>query len=157
VIIDGGKIFVSAGYDEGSMMIQISESDGKFQAETLYRLKPEVFGSEQHTPIYYKGYIYGVRPDWQLVCMDVGGNIVWTSTSAKEFYRLGPWAIINGMIYVMDGEGRLTLAKATHTGYKEIASTNVIEGHESWGPMAVVGGRLIVRNLKKMACIKIGQ
>jgi outer membrane protein assembly factor BamB len=157
VVIDDGKIFVSAGYDEGSMMIQLLESDGKFNAERLYRLKPKIFGSEQHTPIYYKGYIYGVRPDWQLVCMDVDGNIVWTSTSAKEFYRLGPWAVVNGMIYVMDGEGRLTLVKATHTGYQEIAETNVIEGHESWGPMAVADGRLIVRNLKKMACIKIGE
>ena len=157
VVIDGGKILVSAGYNEGSMMIQLSEDGDKIKAETLYRLKPDIFGSEQHAPIYYNGYIYGVRPDWQLVCMDIDGNIAWTSTAAKDFYRLGPWAIVNGMIYVMNGEGRLTLVKATHTGYQEIAETNVIDGHESWGPMAVADGRLIVRNLKKMACIKIEQ
>lgn len=157
VVIAPDRILLTAGYDEGSMMLQLSETGGKIEAQTLYRLGPEIFGSEQHTPIYYKGYIYDVRPDWQLVCMDIDGKIVWTSTSAKEFYRLGPWAIINGIIYVLDGEGNLTLVKATHTGYEQIAETNVLQGHESWGPVAVAGDKLIIRNLKKMACIKIGK
>jgi outer membrane protein assembly factor BamB len=157
VVIGQDRSFLRAGYGEGCMMLKLTETDDKIKAESLYRLEPEVFGSEQHTPIYYNGYIYGVRPDWQLVCMDIDGNIVWSSTSAKEFYRLGPWAIINGMIYVMDGEGTLTVVKATHIGYEQITETNVLGGHESWGPMAVAGDKMIIRNLKKMACIKIGK
>lgn len=147
------KIFVCAGYGEGSMMMQLVENNGKIEARSLYRLEPEVFGSDQQTPVFYDGFIYGVRPDCQLVCLDVEGNVVWAS--GKEFVKLGPWAIINGMLYVMDGEGRLTLVKATPKGYEEIAETTVIEGHESWGPIAYVNGRIIVRNLTKMACVKI--
>ena len=153
IAVGADKIFVCAGYGEGSMMMQLSESGGRVEAKSLYRLGPEVFGSDQHTPIYYDGYIYGIRPDCQLACLDVEGNIKWTS--GKEFYRLGPWAIIGGMIYAMNGEGRLTLVKARPNGYDEIAETVVIEGHESWGPIAYVDGRIIVRNLTKMACVAI--
>ncbi len=157
VVVEGNRLFLAAGYGEGSMMIQLIEENGSIKAKSLYRLGPDTFGSEQHTPIYYNGHIYGVRPDWQLVCMDLEGKILWTSTSKKEFYRLGPWAVINGMMYVMDGEGTLTMAEATPSAYEEIAETTILEGHESWGPMAIVDGKIILRNLKKMACIKIAE
>jgi outer membrane protein assembly factor BamB len=104
LIIDKERIFLSGGYNAGSMMLAIKHVDNKFVPESLFRLDPKVFGSDQQTPIFYKGFIYGVRPDEQLVCMALDGNIKWTSTSANKF-GLGPYTIINNMIYVMDDEG----------------------------------------------------
>jgi outer membrane protein assembly factor BamB len=154
VILDDGLIFLSAGYNAGSMMIRLVESDGQITAEEVYRLKADVFGAEQQTPIFYEGYIYCVRPDGQLACLDLEGKIVWTSTSAHKF-GLGPYTIANGLIYVMNNSGLLTLVEATPAGYVQLAEAKVLEGRESWGPMAFAAGRLILRDLNRMICLDI--
>jgi outer membrane protein assembly factor BamB len=154
VIIGDGRIFFTGGYNAGSMMIRLTESAGKFAVKTLYRLKPDVFSSDQQTPILYEGYIYGVKPDGQLACINLDGKPIWTSGSAHRF-GLGPSIIANGLIYVMNDEGLLTLAEATPDGYKQLAQAQVLNGHDAWGPMALVDGRLIARDLTRMVCLDV--
>jgi hypothetical protein len=36
-----------------------------------------------------------------------------------------------------------------------IDQTQVLDGHESWAPMAYASGRLILRDMTRMACIEI--
>ncbi len=154
IIIDEERILLSGGYNSGAMMLSIKQVDDKYIPEPLFRLDPKVFGSDQQTPIYYKGYIYGVRPDEQLVCMDLDGNIKWTSSSANKF-GLGAYMIINNMIYVLDDDGNMTIVKAAPGDYEPLTTAKVLEGHESWGPMSFVAGRLIVRDLTQMKCLDI--
>lgn len=154
VPVGDGRIFLSGGYNAGAMMLKLVEADGTVNPEIEYRLEPEVFGSPQHTPIFYEGYIYGVRPDEQLTCLDPSGEVVWTSGSTHTF-GLGPFTIVNGLIYVMDDHGRLTVVEATPTGYVQLNEAKVLDGPEAWGPIAVAGGRMIVRDLHRMACIDI--
>ena len=154
IIIDKERIFLCGGYNSGAMMLAVKKSENEYTPEPLFRLDPKVFGSDQQTPVFYKGYIYGVRPDEQLVCMDLSGHIKWTSTSANKF-GLGPYMIINNMIFVMNDEGHLTVAKATPAAYEPLTSARVLEGHDCWGPMVFVAGRLIVRDLTHMKCLDI--
>ena len=53
-----------------------------------------------------------MRPDGQLVCLDLDGNEVWTSTGAYKF-GLGPYTIVGSLIYVMDDSGLLSRVEAT--------------------------------------------
>jgi len=154
VVVGEGRIFLSGGYNAGSMMLQLIKDNDSIEPQIVFRLEPEVFGSPQHTPIFYNGYIYGVRPDKQLVCLDLDGNIVWTSTSAHQF-GLGPYTIVNGLIYIMDDSGVLTLVDAAPDAYVQLAQAKVLEGPDAWGPMAVVPGRLILRDLNRMICLDI--
>ena len=156
VVVGDGLIFLSGGYNTGSMMLQLSMEQEQIVAKLLFRLAPEVFGSPQHTPVFYDGYIYGVRPDGQLTCLDLSGRIVLTSTSANKF-GLGPYIIINNLIYVMNGSGELTLAKASPEGFVRLAEVKVLEGPDSWGPMAVAFDRLILRDLNRMICLDISK
>ena len=156
VVVGEGLIFLSGGYNSGSMMLQLEQQGDRIVAEPVFRLEPEVFGSPQHTPIFYQGYIYGVRPDGQLTCLGLDGQVLWTSTSANKF-GLGPYTIADGLIYVMDDEGVLRLVKAEAAGYSELARAKVLEGPDSWGPMAIVSGRLIVRDLNRMICLDISE
>jgi outer membrane protein assembly factor BamB len=154
VVIDSERVFLSGGYNAGSMMLSVKGVGEEYIPEVLFRLDAKVFGSDQQTPVYYNGHIYGVRPDEQLVCLDLDGSIKWTSTSANKF-GMGPYMIIKNMIFVMNDEGYLTVAKATPDDYQPLTAAMVLEGHESWGPMAFVSGRLIVRNLTRMKCLDI--
>jgi outer membrane protein assembly factor BamB len=155
VPVGDGRLFLSGGYNAGAMMVKLSQEGDAITAAVEYRLEPEVFGSPQHTPIFSQGHIFGVRPDEQLVCLDLEGNVVWASGSTHKF-GLGPYTIINGLIYVMDDHGLLTVAEATTTGYVQLAQADVLEGIDSWGPMAVAANRLILRDLTKMVCLDIG-
>ena len=64
--------------------------------------------------------------------------------------------IADGKIFVLDDDGWLTMAEATAAGYKPLARAEVIEdGYKSWGPMALVAGRLIVRDMTRMVCLDL--
>lgn len=159
VVIEPDRIFLTAGYgqyENGCTMLRLTEVDGKISVEPEFVHTTDVFGSIQQSPIYYDGYIYGVRPDGQLVCIGLDGNIVWTSTSANKF-GFGPYSIVNGLIYIMNDSGELTLAQAGPTGYIQLTQAKVMDGHESWGPMAVASGRLIVRDTERMICLDISE
>jgi outer membrane protein assembly factor BamB len=159
VVIGEDRVFLSAGYgqyDYGCMMLRLSESGGQINVASEFLHPTGVFGSMQHTPIFYNGHIYGVGMDKQLVCLDPQGNVVWTSTSANTFGS-GPYTLVDGLLYVMNDSGVLTLVEATPAGYNPLARAKVLHGIESWAPMAVSSGRLIVRDLTRMVCLDISQ
>ncbi len=154
VVLPQGRILLSGGYNAGSMMIQVAEAGGKFAVKTLWRLEADVFGATQHTPIYYDGYLYNVRPSGELVCLGLDGKIAWTSGAANRF-GIGPFMIADGKILVVNDAAVLTMAVASPAGYKQLAQAKILDGHDSWGPMALLGGRLLVRDLTQMACVEL--
>jgi len=155
VVTEDGRIFLTGGYNAGSAMLQLKEKDGRFTVETRYRLKAKVFDSPQQTPILYDGNLYAVRSDGQLACADLGGKALWESGSASLF-GLGPYMIADGLIFVMNDKGVLTMAEATPVGYKPLGKAAIFDkGHDAWGPMAIAGGRLVVRDLSRLACLDV--
>ncbi|MFH1739857.1 MAG: PQQ-binding-like beta-propeller repeat protein, partial [bacterium] len=107
LIVGEDRIFLCGGYEAGSMMLRLKEQGGRIIPETLFRLDPERFGSVQHTPILYEGHIYGVRPDGQLVCLNLEGNEKWASSSAHKFGG-GSYMIIGSLIHVLNDTGLLS-------------------------------------------------
>jgi len=154
VIVGDGRIFLAGGYNAGCAMLQLKDAGGKIVPEIAFRLKPRDFGSDQQTPILYEGHIYGVIPGGQLACLDLQGKQLWTSGNLNRF-GLGPYTIIGNLIYVMNDTGLLTLAEASPAGYKQLAQAQVLHGHDAWGPMAVAGGRLILRDMTMMVCLDV--
>jgi len=152
VPMGGGKLFLSGGYNAGSMMMQLVEEGEGFRAEVQYRLTAATFGAAQHTPVLYEGHLYGVRPDEQLVCLTPEGKVVWTSGSAIKF-GIGPFMVANGLLYAMDDHGLLRMAAARPQGFELLGEAKVLEGPDSWGPMAMVEGRLLLRDLNTMICL----
>ena len=157
VVAGEGKIFFSGGYNAGALMLQLRENDGKFEPKTLFRLTAKQFSSEQQTPLLFNGYLYGVRQqDKQLACLDLNGKEIWNS--GREKFGSAPYMIADGMIFVMNDDGQLATVEATPKGFKALARAHVIEnGYESWGPMAMVAGRLIVRDMTRMVCLKVSE
>jgi len=160
VIVDDGRmfrIFLCGGYESGALMLQLKQSGKEIVAEVLFRLKPRQFSSEQQTPVLFDGHLYGVRQKGeQLVCLDLNGNEVWSSGGDK--FGSGPYMIADGLIFVMDDDGKLTMAEATSEAYKPLDRAQVIDdGYEAWGPMAMVAGRLIVRDMTRMVCLDVAE
>ena len=163
VIMDNGLIYFAAGYGIGSLMLQIHEENGAFSAEELFRHKPrDWMSTEQQTPIYHEGHLFSIMPKDggalrdQFVCYKPDGGLVWSSGPSNRF-GLGPYLLADGKFYVLRDDGVLTVLKFSKTEYIELARTTVIQdGHDAWGPLALVGDRLLLRDAKKMFCIDIG-
>lgn len=153
-----GRIFFCGGYDAGSLMLQLRTVGEKIVPSSLFRLRPKVFGSIQQTPILFQNHLLGVRPDpdSQLVCLDLTGKVVWSSGPANRFGS-GPYLLAQNLMFLLNDKGVLTLAEASLTGYKQLAQAQVLQGHDSWGPMALAGGRLLVRDMNQLACLQVGQ
>jgi len=155
LVLPGGRIFLSGGYNAGALMLELTEEGSKIVPKTLFRLEPEIFGATQQTPIYHGGHIYGTRPDGRFVCLDLDGKVVWTSEPGTNF-GLGPYLLASGLFFVMDDSGKLSLIEATPAQFSLLAQAKVLDGRESWGPLALAGSRLLARDLTRLVCLEVG-
>ena len=163
VILENGKIFFSAGYGAGSVLVQVKEKDGIYSVEILQKYKPlEGLASEQQTPIFMNGYLYGIQPKDagelrnQFVCYKSGDCMKFTMNSGKtERFGLGPYIFADGKFFILNDDGELTIAKVTSSQFKALDRKRIIDGQDSWGPLVITGGYLIMRDSKQMVCIDI--
>lgn len=163
VILDNGRIFVTAGYGGGGMTFDVKREGDDFKVTAVKRYAPrDGFASEQQTPVAYKGLLFGVLPKDagpdrnQFVCADRDGKLLWTSGKADRF-GLGPVIVAGDRFLVMSDDGVLTMARASTTSWQMMAQARVLEGHDAWGPMALAGTRLLVRDSKRLVCLELGK
>ncbi len=156
VILDGGRVFLSGGYGAGSLMLQMKKENGSLVAQPLFRLGPEVFGATQHTPILYGNHLYGARADGKFVCLGLDGKVVWTSSPGQQF-GLGSFILADGVLLAMNDSGLLRVIEATPDKYHLLAQAQILTGHDSWGPLALAGGRLIARDMTQMVCLDMAR
>lgn len=154
VVLDDGHVFLTGGYNAGSLMLAFTLDDDRLTAREVFRLDARTFGATQHTPVWYRGHLYGIRADGRLVCLDRQGTVVWESPPGTRF-GLGPLMIADGLILALDDSARLTLADAVPTRYQPLASAALMDGHEAWAPLALAGGHLLARDLTRMVCLQL--
>lgn len=161
VPIGKGRLLLTGGYNAGAMILQLEENAGQIVPKVVARFPPSELGADQHTPIFYRDHIFAVLPSGQptagqLVCVDAEGRRRWASGNTHRF-GLGPFLIADGLIYLMNDSGLLTLAEATPEGYHPLAQAKVLDGHESWAPLALAGHRLLARDFTRMVCLDVGR
>lgn len=156
VVIGGGRVFFSGGYNAGSLMLQLKKDGNRIVPTVAWRLGPEVFGATQHTPILHQDHLYGVRPDGKFTCLTLDGKAVWVSSQGHQF-GLGPFMIADGLIFAMNDSGLLRLIEASPARYNLLAQAQVLKGRESWGPLALAGGRLLARDFTRLVCLDVAQ
>ncbi len=162
MILEDGRIFVTAGYGSGSMALDVKRGEGgQFAVSVVKRYGPrDGFASEQQTPVEYGGCLFGILPKDagpgrnQFACADGMGTILWTSGPGDRF-GLGPVLLASNRFLVLSDEGELTMAQASTEGWKPMAKAKVLQGHDSWGPMALAGTRLLLRDSKQMICLEL--
>jgi outer membrane protein assembly factor BamB len=156
LVLSGGRVFLSGGYNAGSLMLQLRKEGDRFTPQTLFKLEPEVFGATQHTPILWDNHLYGVRADGKFVCLTPEGKVVWTSAPGQQF-GLGSFIEADGLFLAMNDSGLLRLIEATPEKHVLLAQAQVLKGRESWAPLALAGGRLIARDLTRMVCLDVAR
>ena len=164
VCLPDGKIFITAGYGAGAMMIQLKANNGTFSADILSDYAPrDGLASEQQTPILWNGHLFGIMPKDggtlrnQLVCVHPSDTrkVVWSSGPDKRF-GLGPYILADNKMYLWNDDGTLFILQPSLSGYIELDQARVIaDGHDAWAPIAVADGYMVVRDSKTMVCINM--
>jgi len=163
VCLPDGKIFLTAGYGAGSMVFQLGVENNRYTVEVLQEYKPrEGLACEQQTPIVFQDHLLAVMPKDaatmrnQLVCVqpDDCTDIIWSSGPENRF-GLGPYMMADGKIFLLSDDGTLTIIKPSTRAYLQLDQVKIFDGHDAWAPLAIADGYLVLRDSKKMVCIKI--
>lgn len=164
VCMPDGKIFMTAGYGAGSMMLQLKENGGKFSIEVLTEYAPkDGLASEQQTAIYWQGHLFGIMPKDggsmrnQLICVNQNDpkKPVWTSGTENRF-GLGPYFMADNKLFILNDDATLTIARPSTSKYIQLDQVSIIEdAHDAWAPFALANGYLLMRDSKKMVCVDL--
>lgn len=163
VCMPDGKIFVTAGYGAGSMLLEIKKAGDKFNVDVLKTFSPgEGLSSEQQTPILIDGHLFGVLPKDaktlrnQFVCVKPNDptQFVWTSGSGVRF-GLGPYIYADEKFYLLDDDATLVIVQKSIDKYIELDRVKLFDGHDAWAPLAIADGYMVLRDADKMICINI--
>jgi len=166
VCMPDGKVFLTAGYGAGSMILQLTPQGDRFGVEVLQDYSPrEGLACEQQTPVVYQGHLLGIMPKDagplrnELVCVHPRDftKVVWSSGQTVRF-GLGPYMIADDKLFILDDNGTLTIARPSTTAYTELDSYRVIaDGADAWAPLAVADGYMVLRDSETMICMDMAK
>jgi outer membrane protein assembly factor BamB len=154
-----GRVLITGGYRAGSAMLKVQKKeDGSYGATELFK-NPD-FGSHTQPPVLYKDHFYAhyttnERSDG-LVCMTMDGQVRWKTGEAPAFVRGGS-VLADGLLLATDGSTMLYLVEPDPSGFKPIASAEVLQAGTNWAPLALVDGKLLIRDQKQLKCLAVAR
>jgi len=144
VLIDPNRVFLSASYDKGAALIEISAQSNVLSARELWANNQ--MKNRFQTSVLSGGYLYGLD-EGILACLDANtGERKWKGGR----YGYGQVLLASGHLIVMTEEGQLALVRATPDAFTEVARVDALTGR-SWNVPAFADGLLLVRNASEMA------
>lgn len=163
-----GKILITGAYEAGAAMIKVEQNaDFTYGVTELY--KNVDFGAHTKPPLYYDGYFYAQystnRRRDGLVCMSMDGDVKW-KTGLNPNFNKGSLILADGLIFATDGDKTLYLIEPDPSGFKPLASADVLEivavaepryGNQNWAPIALADGKLLIRDQSQIVCIKVAE
>ena len=136
-IIQGNKIFLSSGYNKGCAVYTFGSSD------FTENWKNKKMRNHFNSCVLWKGYIYGVDDGSSISCLDFKtGQVKW----AQKGFGKGSLMLADGKLIILSEKGKLAIAEASPTGYKELASAQVLPKKKCWTVPVLANGRIYARN-----------
>jgi outer membrane protein assembly factor BamB len=154
-----GRLLITGAYSAGSAMIKVTrQADGTYSVAELF--KNLDFGAHTQPPVLHQGHFYShytinERSDG-LVAMTLDGQIKWKTDQAPPFVR-GGTILAEGLLLTTDGNTKLYLIEPNPSGFKPLASAEILEPGDNWAPLALVDGKLLVRGQKELKVLQVAQ
>ncbi len=167
IYLGNNEIAVFGSYGAGGARIRINLEGSEFSAVVIEQHKAtNGIASDQQTPVIIGDYIWCLMPEnagalkKQLVCYQKSDLLksVWSSGKENRYGRgLGPYIVSGDKMYLLDDDGTLYLFGMQKNSVTLMASHKVLNGIEAWGPMAIAGNYLIMRDARNLLCLNIGK
>jgi outer membrane protein assembly factor BamB len=149
VVIGNDRIFLSASYGAGCVLLQLSAGpDGKLVATE--RWKNHLMKSAFSNVVPRDEFIYGLD-DGVLACVDVStGQRKWKDGR----YGHGQVLLVGDLLLVQTERGPVTLVQSNPGEFHELARLDALDG-KTWTVPALAGDLLLVRNDQEAACYRL--
>ena len=156
-IYDDGQVYVTAGYDAGCVMFNIT-ADNK--VEKIYDNK--VMKNHHGGVVRLDDHVYGHSESRGIICQNLAsGEQVWADGRRND--SKGAVAYADGMLYCLEeGSGDCFLVRASPAGYEEISrfklepQTQQRSAHGAiWTHPVICNGHLYLRDQEIICCYKI--
>ena len=160
-----GRILITGGYNAGAAMIKVEKkTDGTYTVTELYK-NPEFGCTYSASGLvngnFYAQYSTNERKDG-LVCMSIDGQVKWKTMRAPLFDK-GGMILADGLLLSTDGSSKLYLIEPDPSAFKPIASAELLKGEtgdqrfptQNWAPLALAGGKLLIRDQTRLICVKV--
>jgi outer membrane protein assembly factor BamB len=154
-----GRVLITGGYSAGAAMIKVQKKeDSSFGVTELF--KNVDFGAHTQPPVLFKEHFYAQytineRSDG-LVCMTMDGQVKW-KTGDEAAFNKGGSILVDGLLLSTDGNKMLYLIEPDPSGFKPLAKAELLESGENWAPLALVDGKLLIRDHKNLKCVVVAQ
>ncbi|MGH9673860.1 MAG: PQQ-binding-like beta-propeller repeat protein [Bryobacteraceae bacterium] len=150
IVAGPNRFFISAGYDHGAALVEITPEGNRFAARTVWsnnRMK-----NRFNSAVLYDGHVYGLD-EGILACMNLEtGDLKWKGGR----YGYGQLLLASDHLVVLSETGDAVLVRPTPEKHDELARFSALDGR-TWNHPAIDGGKLLVRNAAEMACYRIGR
>lgn len=148
VFIPDDKIFISASYDKGAVLLKmIADGDG-IGIEEVW--KSRVMKNHFNSSVLQGDYLYGFD-NAILTCIEVDtGEEQWRHRG----FGKGSLLLADGCLIILGEGGKLALAEATSGEYREKAGFQLFDD-KCWTVPTLAGGKLYLRTQKEMVCLDL--
>jgi outer membrane protein assembly factor BamB len=165
IFLGNNEIAVFGSYGAGGARLKINNDGSAFSAVMIEQHKAtNGIASDQQTPILTGDFIWCLMPEnagplkKQLVCYHKSDLLtpVWSSGKENRYGRgLGPYIVSGDKMYLLDDDANLYLFRIQDKSITLLTSHKIINGIEAWGPMAIAGHYLIIRDARNLLCLDI--
>ncbi len=167
VLLENNDIAVFGSYGAGGARLRIDYDGSSFSVTVIETHKAmEGASSDQHTPIITGNLLWTVMPEnagplkKQLVCYNVSDlrTPVWTSGKENRYGRgLGPYIVSGDRMFLLDDDANMYIFKLESSGAVLMSQYSILDGIETWGPMALAGNYLLMRDSHNLVSLFIGK
>jgi hypothetical protein len=88
--------------------------------------------------------------------MDMDGKVLWKTEQKPPFVRGGS-VLAEGLLLTNDGSTKLYLVEPDPSGFKPLATAEVLEPGDNWAPLALVDGQLLLRGQKQLKSLRVAR
>lgn len=152
-IVSGNRVYLSSSYGTGAIVLEVK----KGKLEEIWQ-GDNIISNHYNTPVLVKDHLYGIdgRQEGgraQLRCVQWNtGKVHWT----KEAFGCASLIVADGIIIACPENGDVVLIEPTADEYKELARASMLDSPVRALP-ALAGGKLFVRDAKKLVALQIGK
>ena len=148
-VLEGDKVFLSAGYGVGCSMVQFKlGADGKLTATELWKNK--VMKTQFNSVAFKDGFLYGMD-DGLMACVDAStGQRKWKDGR----FGSGQSLMVDDTLLVQSEPGPVYLVSAKPDGYIEYGKIAALSS-KTWNHPVLAGKYLLVRNDQEAACFEL--
>ncbi|MEO8350841.1 MAG: PQQ-binding-like beta-propeller repeat protein [Chthoniobacteraceae bacterium] len=149
IVLEGDRVFLSAGYGVGCVMLQIAAvPEGGLTASQLWknlRMKTQF-----NSAAVRDGFIYGLD-DGMFACVDAAtGERKWKSGR----FGSGQSLLVDDLALIQAENGEVTLAQVNPEGFREIGTIPALTS-KTWNYPTLAGRYLLVRNDREAVCYEL--